>query len=251
MGDPISCTLLRSAPTMTNQNILFRICSVEEAAKFEERLCKSEQSKWHRRLTELSLPNAYEQFEGDKNGARLFAAFFDLRLASSMSNEEVYGFGPNWFEYFFSTQIDGRGVLDSEEEFEAKLKSYGHQTAFILRFRALLDKIMGFLVLLKTPEEYDRFVSSRSRKKAFGKLFDALELDPEILKSIDTSVEVIDSNFRTAEAHGTGVLRRHVFQVNALDSEHRDILLIQWKAVTDVVNKLPTIIEDWHAKKKA
>lgn len=198
----------------------------------------------------MSLPNAYEQFEGDENGARLFAAFFDLRLASSMSNEEVYGFGPNWFEYFFPTQIDGSGVLDSEEEFEAKLKSYGHQTAFILRFRALLNKIMGFLVLLKTPKEYDGFVSSKSRKKAFRKLFDALELNHEILKSIETSIEVIDSKFRTAEAHGSGVLRKHVFQVNALDSEHREILLIHWQAVTDVVNKLPKIILDWHAKKK-
>jgi hypothetical protein len=232
---------------MVNPSPEFSIRSSKEAAKFEERLLKYEKNKWHRTLTDLSLPSAFDKFDRGEGGNRLFAATFDLRLAFSMAHEEIYGFGPNYYEYFFPDKVDGNGVLESEEEFETKLQSYRHQTAFVLRFRAFLDKLMGFLVMLKKPDRYDEFVGSKSRRKSFAKLFNELSLDQGIFDSIVTAVDIIDTKFRTAEAHGSGVLRKLVFQVNALDSEHRDILLIQWKEITGIVNSLPALIEDWGA----
>ena len=68
-------------------------------------------------------------------------------------------------ENFSAGKLEGETFLDSYEIFLGKIELHRAISAFFLKYRAVWDKIMVFLILTIVPEEYENFASAKSRKK--------------------------------------------------------------------------------------
>lgn len=122
-------------------------------------------------------------------------------------------------------------------------------SCFILRYRALWDKLMGFLVLLFKPNEYERFTKAKSRKNCFIKIAKEINCISEIfLLQIENILKDVDEKFRTQEAHGTGSLRNYTFSTISTDYSDNDyqarILLFHWNSINSFIgNEMNNLLE--------
>jgi hypothetical protein len=96
---------------------------------------------------------------------------------------------------------------------------FGDSTAFVLRYRAIWDKLMGVVLLLLEPENYQKYCKSKSRKKYFCDLLKKKGGQwPIYAQGVSDTIETFDSRFRTAEAHGSGKLKKLIFNHFSADS---------------------------------
>lgn len=145
--------------------------------------------------------------------------------------------------------------LTDDVAFNGKLDMLGHLTASALRCRAFWDKYFGILFLLADPANYEAFTKAKSRRKFFAKHaaswdpapnhvlqflehgdVQSVHTDPS-LRNTDVTIalrrsaglpkamfpdhllRVVDAldRIRTAEAHGTGTLRRSVLSSSSFN----------------------------------
>jgi hypothetical protein len=124
-------------------------------------------------------------------------------------------------------------------------------SSYILRYRSLWDKIMGFLVLFFVPEDYDDFVSARSRKKAFRKI---VENDQFIAEKMNTilnqpyikvldEIERFDGIYRTPEAHGTGALRKWSLSMQSMIDNPSGDLIGYWNIINQIIANIGNLFD--------
>jgi hypothetical protein len=109
-------------------------------------------------------------------------------------------------------------------------------TSFVLRYRALWDKVMGLLVLMDAPQYYDQFMKAGSRKKEFIKIAKAQKICEEVF--IDELVDLLttfDNKFRTSEAHGAGVLRKYSFLMESMIDNPQGDLVNYWNRLNQFI----------------
>jgi len=154
---------------------------------------------------------------------RLFTSVLDMQLHVVRLNVEINAIAQRInADLHESRDAD---CLTDDGELAARLDLFGNTTAFVLRYRAIWDKLMGVVVLLLDPKKYKRFVKAKSRKKAFVKLLKARGANwPNYAQSVSETIEIFDSRFRTAEAHGSGRMRKLVFSRVSDDANPLDDL---------------------------
>lgn len=110
--------------------------------------------------------------------------------------------------HYYAAFVENNAMINFATEVEKvsyRVKMHDHISSFILKYRALWDKIMGCLVFLYYPDYYDDWIGARSRKGKFKKKFSRGEqavwgkLSPYI-----DALEKFDNQYRTSEAHQTG-----------------------------------------------
>lgn len=133
---------------------------------------------------------------------QLFGLIKDLRINLIFCNIEYIKAGlSNYIAKRSGKSIDVK-----------KLMYYQHHTSnFVIRFRALGDKIMRLLLHLYTNlENIKKFEKSNSRKKEFTKISEQCEL----LKKYEDLPDIfrkLDEQYRTDEVHGMGgILRKSI-----------------------------------------
>ena len=188
---------------------------------------------------------SYAQSEGAN---RLFVAVYDLEIAflfmeidiCSVAGTHNLQFAPG------RPSADDVPLLDAAA-FAGKMDILEHLTAFTLRCRAFWDKTMGVVFLLCDPSQYDRFARASSRKRFFARHaaewpdppshllrlledsdFRAFDPIPRFPRTLDRVVEHLDG-IRTAEAHGTGTLRKSALGTGPI-GESKSALLIAHRA---------------------
>lgn len=150
----------------------FSINSPDEAAKFEahlQRYASSTNPSLKGIVPEQLLSVLYAHCS-ERENLRLFYAFLDLqliwlfvqkgsRLPAGIWNQELLG------------RIDNpKGILDDFSIFRSRMDILDSFNSISLRFRACWDKYLGILILLYAPDKYERFATSSSRKRMFGKI---------------------------------------------------------------------------------
>lgn len=167
----------------------------------------------------ISLSAVYMKLSNHTNFRKIFAAFFDIQLNFYMLYMDSQFVGAIWNKYYAKGDLDGIEALDSIKSFSTKMDTHYFNTSFIFRYRALWDKLMGLVILLHAPTEYDKFMkgSKKSRKPSF---LNISKKNTQVNKAICCLSEVssvdelmdylteFDNKFRTPEAHGTGALRK-------------------------------------------
>ncbi len=94
-----------------------------------------------------------------------------------------------------------------------RLDLFGVASSFVLRYRALWDKLMGVIVLIICPDMNEDYVSSNSKKKQFTKILKQKGGKwPLYALGVSEAISEFDNRFRTAEAHGAGKIRKLFFQ---------------------------------------
>ncbi|SDG06678.1 MULTISPECIES: hypothetical protein [unclassified Duganella] len=213
----------------------FTLETLDDVKNFEQRL-----KNYTKRKTGMSLPysfleNAFKYCQNLDHGGKLFSAVFDIHINCALMYREIIDAGGTWNENFSKAKNNGIPVLKSTINFEKKMDIHRHNTAFIFRYRAMWDKLMGLLVLYFYPDRYDSFVSSQSRKKAFGKIWqDHHFVTPGFLADFAQRLTAFDNTFRTPEAHGTGSLRKWSFTMHSLDETPQIDLIRQWNYFIEI-----------------
>lgn len=214
----------------------FSLSSREQVEQFESLFDKYLAQRGQFSLKHLSLLEAYDQLQSRDDGGRVFSALLDLQINFSLLYLDSHAVGATWNNYFSKGKLEGGSILDSEEKFFGKMDVHRFNSSYVLRYRALWDKIMGLLVLIIVPHEYERYVSAKSRKKMFRKI--ALEsnlLPEEAVKSLEELLMKFDNSFRTAEAHGTGSLRKYSFTMESMDKNPQIELIGYWNVVNGFI----------------
>jgi hypothetical protein len=101
---------------------------------------------------------------------------------------------------------------------------------------------MGILVLLYSPKDYGGFVEAKSKKKTFRKIATKTGNIPEgFVNGLEELLTNFDNKFRTAEAHGTGVLRKYSFSMESMDKNPQIELMGYWIVFNDFIIEIAAV----------
>ncbi|MCY3885819.1 MAG: hypothetical protein OXG24_13010 [Gammaproteobacteria bacterium] len=211
---------------------------------------------------------------------RLFYAFIDLQITFLFMYKDSMQAGGTWNSRFTPDHPQADSVLQDIQVFSGKLDILYSLNAFAFRCRAFWDKYLGILFLLYDKENYDKYSKSKSRRNNFrtlatkwcgisprleeclGKnigdlIFQAAKLagspiprnelpenvpfpDPfvDCLLDLIADLDVI----RTAEAHGTGILRKWSLAMLPLDKARDLALMNHWNVANEFMNTLEALV---------
>ena len=150
----------------------FILGSREEVVAFEMMLDSYSTQNFQTSLQHISLVEAYDYLKNRQDGSRVFAAILDLRISLILVFSDIVSMGAVWNRFFSKGKLEGGSVLDNTTKFNGKMDIHRFNTSFVLRYRALWDKVMGLLILMDAPLHYDQFMKAGSRKKEFIKIME-------------------------------------------------------------------------------
>lgn len=205
----------------------FQLKDPEETARFERLLDEYRQRRGLHPYCHLPLAQAHKVLVEIPEGGRLFVSLFDIQLSRTFLNEELNAITDVLNRDVRERRSSDHSILADLDFFAERVDLHRACTNFVLRYRALWDKVMGVLVLLLCFEEYDKFSGANSRLRAFGEIMRRTNALPENeCQKIKKCVSDFNDRFRTAEAHDSGVLRKWSLVVQ--DGENNPIEDFLW-----------------------
>jgi hypothetical protein len=204
----------------------FILESSTEAEKFESLVAKHMRDKGIHFKPHISLENTYTHLHNRKDGGRIFSSILDLYINFAIIQSDFQtAFAKNNALIWGKKCSKTMSILDSEQCFVGKFDILHLLTNAVLRIRSLWDKIMGLYVLLLAPKDYDRFYKGHSRKKSFLKIAVENKLASEDdLRDFVKNISDFDDKFRTAEAHGTGIFRKHILTTDTINDLQTELV---------------------------
>ena len=223
----------------------FVLCNQEEVEQFDRLLGMYFKSQIGWTPGHISLTKAFDRFQTHPEPGRLFTALLDLHVNLNLLLTELNGFGGIWNKYYTTKIFEGGGsILDSKERFFAKMKAHQHASAYVLRYRAIWDKLMGFLVLFFLPADYEHFRGAKSRRRVFIQLAKkSPHLGEEFGKQVGELIETFDRKFRTPEAHDTGSLRKWSFLLENPHLNSQSELISFWNASNKLIVHIAQLLD--------
>jgi len=223
----------------------FSLNSREEVIRFEQLLDDYSSNHAQLSLRHVSLIEAYDRLINRKDGARLFYALLDIQINIVLLFLDTHAVGAIWNASFSKGKLEGGSVLESEDKFFGKMDIHRFNSSYVLRYRAIWDKIMGLIILIYSPGEYERFSGSSSKKKTFEKIANTHGfLDADTVLGLKNLLTEFDDKFRTAEAHGTGSLRKYSFLMESLADNPQIELIGFWNSVNSFLADLGKVLPD-------
>ena len=242
----------------------FVIRSSREAQAFQIRLAQ------HRKRRcgdhDLIQPGFFRDLFSYAHGERvdrLFVAVYDLELTFLfMEIDTCSAAGVHNLQFAPGRPYEDSVPLLDDGTFAGKMDTLQHLTAFALRCRAFWDKVMGVLVLLCDPANYEYFAKASSRKRCFAKYaavwpdppphllrfledpnFRGLDPNPRFPQILERVMEHLEA-IRTAEAHGTGTLRKSTLGTGPFGGSGHAPLLAHWNIAHGTMRALRRTIDD-------
>jgi hypothetical protein len=161
----------------------------------------------------ISLEEAWLFCARHPEGGRLFAQVLDIQLQVAALQAEMAVVGKTVNSDLQHSKTNPRQPLASAADFAPGMRLFEAMTSFILRYRAIWDKLMGAIVLLLDHTQYQAYCKAKSRKRFFvGFLSKHSDRWRQYAANVSETIEAFDTKFRTAEAHGSGVARRLAFE---------------------------------------
>ncbi|MBB5543352.1 hypothetical protein A8H39_10770 [Paraburkholderia fungorum] len=217
----------------------FSLKSREEVVRFEELLDKYMVARSIFAPSHISLASAFDQLQTRPDGMRVFTALFDIQINFFLLFLDSHSVGVTWTEVFAKGKLEGGSILDSEAKFFGKMDVHRFNSAYVLRYRALWDKLMGLIVLTEAPAEYESFMGARSRKKDFRRIAEKHQIaNAEFLDSLEGLITRFDNTFRTSEAHGTGRLRKYSLSMESMVDNPQIELIGFWNAMNGFIAEI-------------
>jgi hypothetical protein len=200
---------------MSGNDKSFSLTSREDVVIFERLLDQYARTETGLAREHIRLVDAYDALRSREDGRFVFTALLDLQINFVLmcrDRHNTLAVRNTYFSDFFGKQLEADSILDSRDAFFAKMEIQRSTSSFVLRYRALFDKIMGLIILMFAPTEYEAFCGARRKKNSFKKIAANMPQVPsELVGQIDRLLTEFDERFRTPEAHGTGALRKWVF----------------------------------------
>lgn len=179
----------------------------DEVVKFSDLIKNYVEEETYLPFHWIDLPRWFDRcMRMNENGGRLFSALLDLKITFAFVFIDYHRTIPG---YKVMNCKETPSILTDPNLFKEKMDLLHSNIDMAIRFRTFYEKLMGVLVLLFCPERYKKFGSSGSRKADFKKLMQD-QIDPESLDSLFAIISSLDDNFRTAEVHQAGRMRKWV-----------------------------------------
>ena len=202
---------------------------------------------------------SYAYGEGDN---RLFVAVYDLEITFLFMEIDICSVaGVHNLQFAPGRPYEDSVPLFDDTAFAGKMDELEHLTAFVLRCRAFWDKVMGVLFLLCDPAKYEAFAKNSSRKHFFAKHaadwpdppshlirfleepdFRGLDPNPQFPQILERVMENLDA-IRTAEAHGTGTLRKSTLGTLPIIESDRATLVAHYNITLGTMKALHRTLE--------
>ncbi len=221
----------------------FNLRSRTDVERFENMLRRYLKDRTGLSMEEhISLCHVYDALQSQENGSKIFYSLLDIDINFALLMCDICEAGNMWNRMFSGNKCSEGSVLESSDLFFGKMEIHRCLSSFILRYRAIWDKIMGLLIMLFAPESYRDFERADSRKKEFGKIIKKTsQISHEELQYINELLTNFDNEFRTSEAHGTGRLRKWSFMMESMGDNPTCKLYDYWNVVNSTkiaLNKL-------------
>lgn len=216
-----------------------------EVARLEELLDLFQQKRGSVSFKWVSLVSAYTYLQPYSNGGRVFSSLVDLRFNVASLEHDLGRIGKIVNNQRQKRLATPGPLFENEELFVERLELLESNTSYILRYRAVLDKIMAVLVLLTAPSEYEDFMGARSRRRSFLKVAERCQMSTKLVEHVVKTIDAFDSKYRTAEAHGTGSARFWTFideEDDDSDSPQSDMFWA-WNSLHPLLTLLGKIFE--------
>lgn len=239
----------RLKESFKNRMGTFKIEDPEEAREFEDMT---------KRYMEYYLdPPVHFNFRLDEihrdcqnldNGGRIFTASFDLYVSAHLAVQEIHSMAGSWNEFFSkeSTLADKKDdIFENNNAFMGRMRAHRYVTNFIFRYRSVWEKIFGLYFLIYEYSKYDKFASSKSKRRFFLRNFSKMEVvHDHIVEYMEEKLTDFDDKYRTPEVHGTGRIRKWTFQeVENTFSEENPVRIIQEKHWSFFMSNIGLIME--------
>lgn len=188
-------------------------------------------------IQHLSLVKAYDHSKKRDDGGNIFSVLLDICINFQLLHCDLVSANKG--------NLEGGSVLDSEDKFFEKMDAHRFNSSFIFRYRALWDKLMGSLILICVPDEYEKFVSAKSRRRAFRIICTEFKVLPnEFVSHFENVIQDFDDTFRTSEAHGSGTLRKWSFLMKPAIETQLDQLIGYWNDINRVMVVIGELFDD-------
>lgn len=107
------------------------------------------------------------------------------------------------------------------------------------------DKLMGLIILIYAPGDYDAFSNAKSKKRTFTKIAQKHGFaESGFLTNLNELLTRFDNTFRTSEAHGTGTLRKYSFSMESMADNPQIELIGFWNAVNGFITEFGKMFSD-------
>lgn len=218
----------------------------EEAIKLTKQLMAYSRRYTGAELDFINIVNAFNKLAPHGNhGSRLFAALIDLKFNFTLLLIDSFNSGAIWNAQNAISFSEEKDILENYELFEKRFDIHKHDANYIPRYRAIWDKIMGILLLFASEEVYEKYNSSKSRKKAFRTLSKNVEfLTDEFVENVLKHMQDFDDSFRTGEMHRFGSLRKYSFLKSPHDKREYILLKNSWNYLLGILTEIDRLIAD-------
>lgn len=163
-------------------------------------------------------------FAGQQNKSGfMWTLLFDIYLYATELELGIHEISSIYNDDIKNTQKHAISIFNSINFFEQRMELHRIATEFTLRYRAAWDKLLGLMILIYSPDEYDKFQKSKEKLKSFNKI--AKEWHFEDTTDITMQISEFNNKFRTAEAHNSGVWRKWAFVIqNGVDDPREELM---------------------------
>jgi hypothetical protein len=217
-----------------------QITTLEEAERFDAHLAAYETKVAATALPYLPVGLAFRKFPPTDGDGRLFYALLDLKISVVLLSNDMFSAGCAWNDAYQTSEARSRKALDSPEAFAAKMAFHESLNSFVLRYRAVWDKIFSAMVLLHAPEQYQAFRNQKKgRRKTFLKILgDHPDLNRRALEHIVSDLDRFETMFRTPEIHDTGSIRKWSFTIAEFSGSPHEMLVGYWNNLVYTLHSL-------------
>ncbi len=199
--------------------IINAINNRDDAKKMDELLLQYSQKFSRMKHPDyLPLQKWWDKVQDNTEAGRIFSSVFDIKLSIVLLNYDTIEVSTAWHKVQKASAVDKTPILDQAIDiFYERVHLHRAANAYIIRYRALFDKLMGLMVLLHSADDYKDYIRAKSRKEKFTKI---VAMHPNLFPkdSVDnlfTSLKMFDENYRTSEVHASGKLRKYTFSNNS------------------------------------
>ena len=229
----------------------FTLNSREEVIRFVELLENHEKNRVQIVHNYFPLVKAYDYLKIKNNSMRSFTSILDIYINFTILKHDSMKIMGVWNDFFSKDKLEGGSILDSQVKFSAKMDIHQASSSYILRYRSLWDKIMGFLILFFVPNEYENFAGAKSRKTAFRKIVEKNQLSTKINTIFNRPyIEVLDEItrfdeiYRTPEAHGAGALRKWSLSMQSMLENPSGDLIGYWNVINQIIANIGNLFDN-------
>ena len=111
-------------------------------------------------IQHISLLRTYDALQSNPDGGRIFATMLDISINLGLIWCDIGEVGRCINQIIQGIAADLNELESVQRSFELRMRLHHYISTYIFRYRSLWDKIMGLLVLILAPTEYEKFCSA-------------------------------------------------------------------------------------------